>query len=123
METSGDFSLEIVVNLLKYKSLAIPVERQRAIDTAPTIKGHCRAFGVKQEPEGELLLFDSRLDRKHRILKWSTDDNLETMESNTIWHTDRTFKAFTALFYPQFKIHAVVNDQTDPLVFSFSKRK
>ena len=53
METSEDFSLEIVVNLPKYKSLAIPVEPQRAIDTAPQpLKDIAEPFELSKSMRG-----------------------------------------------------------------------
>ena len=44
------------------------------------------------------LLFDSGSDDKDRKLIFATGKNLETLESNTVWKADGTFKACPVLF-------------------------
>ena len=41
------------------------------------------------------------------MILFATDENLETLDSNTHWHADGTFKACPALFYQTLTLHDV----------------
>ena len=56
-------------------------------------------------------------DDKDQLFVCATDEKLETLERNIVWHAGGTFKVFF------FTIHAVVNNQFVPLVFFLIQNK
>ena len=69
------------------------------------------------------LVYDSGTDDADRMLIISTEEKLDVLESNTTWHADGTLKSCPTLLYQVFTIHAVVNEQTVPMVYFFFDTK
>ena len=80
-------------------SLARTGQRQRATDSAPhSIKDIAPPLELSNTLRGDnFLLFNSKPDYNDRMLMFANDKNLAILESNTVWHADGTFKAWTAL--------------------------
>ena len=91
----------------------------------PHNQRQCRAFGAEQASEGDnFLLFDSGWDDKDRMLKFVTDENLEALESNTVWHAKQSaLESMSRFILPNFTIHAVDNVRTVPSVFFLLQNK
>ena len=60
---------------------------------------------------------DSKPSDEERFFVFTTEENLDLLETCTHWHADGTFKCCPQLFYRVFIIHGVLNNHTSPLVF------
>ncbi len=79
---------------------------------------------LQQTLRGEnFLAFDSGSDDPDRFLLFTTEENLDILEVNTVWHADGTFKSCPSLFYQIYTVHAVMNGHTIPLVYFLLQRK
>ena len=58
------------------------------------------------------------------MLKFVTDENLEALESNTVWHAKQSaLESMSRFILPNFTIHAVDNVRTVPSVFFLLQNK
>ena len=63
------------------------------------------------------MAYDSGSDDPDRFLLFTTEENLDILEVNTVWHADGTFKSCPSLFYQVYTVHAVMNGHSIPLVY------
>ena len=124
-DTTATITSECAVALPKYKSLARSIQRQRGWGNNPTtLKDVAIPSEMQLTLRGEnFLAYDSGSDDRERFLIFSTEQNLDLLESTPQWHADGTFKCCPALFYQLYTVHGVLNGHTIPLVYMLLKRK
>ena len=93
-DTTATNTSECAVALPKYKSLARSIQRQRGWGNNPTIlKDVAIPSELQLTLRGEkFLAYDSGSDDRERFLIFSTEQNLDLLESTPQWHADGTFK-------------------------------
>ena len=111
--------------LPKYKSLARSIQRQRGWGNNPTtLKDVAIPSELQLTLRGEnFLAYDSGSDDREIFLVFSTEQNLDLLESTPQWHADGTFKWCPALFNQLYTVHGVLNGHTIPLIYMLLKRK
>ena len=124
-EFTWEATTETVANLPKNKSIAWTVQRQKFIESAPaTLKDIAIPIQLTLSIRGDnFLVYDSGTDDADYMLIISTEEKLDVVESNTTWHADGTLKSCPTLFYQVFTTHAIVNEQTVPMVYFLLTQK
>ena len=72
--------------------------------------------------EDNFLLYDSG-PGENRILLFSTEKNMQLLQSSSEWFCDGTFKVVPELFYQLYSIHCLVSKRTMPCVFALLPNK
>ena len=125
-EATSSITYECAVKLPYPKSLsrAIQRERETGIPNPKTIKEMSIPIELQRTIRGDTFLaYDSGPDDVERMLLFTTEDNLDILETNTTWHADGTFKVCPALFYQMYTIHAVMNCHTVSLIYMLLQKK
>ena len=123
-DTTATITRECAVALLKCKSLARNIQRQRGWGNNTTLMESGYSIGAAFDIAGEnVLAYDSGSDDRERFLIFSIEQNLDLLEHSPQWHADGTFKCCPALFYQLYKVHGVLNGHTIPFVYLLPKRK
>ena len=123
-DTTATITSDCAVALPKYKSLARSIQRQRGWgNNLTTLKDMAIPSELQLTVRGEnFLAYDSGSDDRETFI-FSTEQNLDLLESTPQWHADGTFKCCPALFYQLYTVHGVLNGHTIPLVYMLLKRK
>ncbi len=123
---TGTVSFECAAKLPNYKTLARSIQRERVLDASnpQSIAQLSIPQELQQSLRGETFLaHDSESADDERLLIFTTEENLDALELNTVWHADGTFKCCPSLFYQVYTIHAVINNHTLPFVYILMQRK
>ena len=117
-DTTATITRERAVALPKYKSLARSIQRQRGWGNNPTtLKDVAIPSELQLTLRGEIFLaYDCGSDDRKRFI-FSTEQNLDLLESTLQWQADGTFKCCPALFHQLYTVHGVLNGHTIPLVY------
>ena len=93
-DTTATITRGCAVALPTYKSLARSIQRQRGWGNNPTtLKDVAIPSELQLALRGEnFLVYDSGSDDRERFLIFSTEQNLELLQSTPQWHADGTFK-------------------------------
>ena len=124
-DTTATITREFAVALPKFKNLARSIQRQRGWGNNPTT---LKDVAIPSElhltlRRNNFLAYDSGSDDRERFLIFSTEQNLDLLESTPQWHADGTFKSCPAFFNQLYTVHGVLNGHTIPLVYMLLKRK
>ena len=77
---------------------------------------------TQTEANEPFLMFDSGPD-DDRILMFSTNGNLRTLQEANDWFCDGTFKVVPTVFFQLFTIHALINNHMIPCVYALLPNK
>ena len=84
---------ECAVALPEYKSLPRSIQRQRGWGNNPTLKDVAIPSELQLTLRREnFLAYDSGSDDRERFSSFSTEQNLDLLESKPQWHVDGTLK-------------------------------
>ena len=123
-----DVTEEVAVKLPAPRTMKRAIRRQRqAAGNAPTVP-RSRADLVLPEQYQQttrrepFLQFDSGADDQ-RILLFSTQENLNLLETANDWFADGTFKVVPELFFQLFTVHGLINNQIFPCIYALLPNK
>ncbi|RMZ99549.1 hypothetical protein BpHYR1_012475 [Brachionus plicatilis] len=71
----------------------------------------------------DFILFDSGCEDEERILIVSTRENIEFLNSESVWYVDGTFEISPDIFKQLFTINVIKNNRNLPLVYCFLPNK
>ena len=123
-DTTATFTRECAVAMPKYKSLVRSIQRQRGWGNNPgTLKDVVIPSELQLTLRGKnFLAYDSASDDREGFLIFSTEQNLDLLESTPQWHADGTVKYCPALFHQLYTVHVFLNGHTIPLAYMLLKR-
>ncbi len=123
---TGTATFECIANLPTCSFLFRTINRERTQDLVnpQTLGEKSVSLELQKTLRGEnFLAYDSGSDDAERFLIFTTEENLDLLELNTVWHAYGTFKCCPTLFYQLFTIHGVINAQSFPLGYFLLQRK
>lgn len=71
----------------------------------------------------DFILFDSGYEDEERIIILSTRENIEFLNSESVWYVDGTFEISPDIFKQLFTINVIKNNRNLPLVYCFLSNK
>ena len=117
------------VNLPAMKDIKKIIRRHRFDNNIPPIPLRRQDIPVIAQPYqltnggAQFLLFDCGTGDEKRILIFSTQEAIQLLARNEHWFMDGTFKLCPQIFYQIYTLHALINNQIFPCLFTLLTNK
>ena len=118
--STSAINTECAVALPSYRSRVRVIDQQHNGEISNPCNNKEVAIPVElqvTEKSDHFLAYESGPDEEDRVLIFSTETNLDILETSQDWHADGMFKFSPQLFCQIYSVHAVYNERTVPLVF------
>ena len=113
-------SLDNIRRNIRYQRQDNPLPNPLHRNDIPAILTHEYQVTSMEEP---FLLLDSGVDDPERFFIFGTNRGLQLLGQSQHWYADGTFKVCPQVFFQVYTIHAQVNGQVLPCVFSLLPNK
>ena len=113
-------SLDNIRRNIRYQRQDNPLSNPLHRNDIPAMLTHEYQVTSMEEP---FLLLDSGVDDPERFFIFGTNRGLQLLGQSQHWYADGTFKVCPQVFFQVYTIHAQVNGQVLPCVFSLLPNK
>ena len=113
-------SLENIRRNIRYQRQDNPLPNPLHRNDIPAILPHEYQVTSMEEP---FLLLDSGVDDPERFFIFGSNRGLQLLGQSQHWYADGTFKVCPQVFFQVYTIHAQINGQVLPCVFSLLPNK